>query len=388
MLELDCRYDIYHDKIVVRGTAIDARGDVLDNLDNMALKVRQAVLSRFGFDPGANFTYDAIRSRCLDHVFDPVRDYLDGLQWDGKSRLDGWLVQYCGIADTALNRAIGRKVLVAAVRRVRQPGCKFDYIMVLEGDQGAGKSTMLKLLAGEDNFTDSEILGYEKRDQQEAVQGVWIYEIAELDGLHKSDVTKVKLFASKTVDSARPAYGRSRVDRPRRGIFVATTNDETYLRDTTGNRRFWPVGWIEKIDLGAVARDRDQLWAEASMIEATGEPLVIPEALWPEAAAQQAARMELDPWEDALSCRLAGLMHKRAKIDGSFVLAADNAGDPEWRVATDFLLGEILGLPKERQFHNHTKRLAAIMRDLGWTRHDTTLRIGKQVKRGFVKRED
>jgi predicted P-loop ATPase len=260
MLELDCRYDIYHDKIVVRGTALDARGDVLDNLDNVTLKVRQAVLNRFGFDPGANFTYDALISRCLDYVFDPVRDYLDALRWDGKPRLDGWLRTYCGIADTALNRAIGRKVLVAGVRRVRQPGCKFDYIMVLEGTQGAGKSTMLKLLAGEENFTDSEILGYEKREQQEAVQGIWIYEIAELDGLHKSDVTKVKLFASKTVDSARPAFGRSRVDRPRRGIFVATTNDETYLRDTTGNRRFWPVGWIEKIDLVAISFGPKRLW--------------------------------------------------------------------------------------------------------------------------------
>ena len=258
--------------------------------------------------------------------------------------------------------------------------------MVLEGAQGVGKSTLLKLLAGEENFTDNEIIGLDKREQQESIQGIWIYEIAELDGLHKSDVTKVKLFASKTVDSARPAYGRNRVDRPRRGIFIATTNEDTYLRDTTGNRRFWPVR-VGKVDLAAIAKDRDQLWAEASAIEASGEPLVISEALWADAADQQSARMELDPWEDALACRLAGLIQYQQKIDGSFMLASNNAGDPEWRVASDFLLTDILGLPKERQYQNHTKRLASIMRNLGWIRHDTPIRIGKQVKRGFVRRK-
>ena len=119
-------------------------------------------------------------------------------------------------------------------------------------------------------------------------------------------MTKVKLFASKTVDSARPTYARSRVDRPRRGIVVATTNEDTYLRNTTGNRRFWPVR-VGKIDLAQVKEDRDQLWAEACEFEASCEPLVIPEALWPEAAEQQQARTELDPWEDAIVAKLAAL---------------------------------------------------------------------------------
>ena len=385
-LNIDCRYDIFHDRIIVKGHECGVNGDVLENLENVTLKMRQAVLIRFGFDPGANFTFDALKLRCLDRVFDPVRDYLDGLRWDGKARLDGWLSRYCNADDTNLNRAIGRKMLLAGVRRVRVPGCKFDYIVVLEGPQGAGKSTLLKTLAGEENFSDNEILGLDKREQQEAIQGVWIYEISELDGLHKSDVTRVKLFASKTVDSARPAYGRSRVDRPRRGIFVATTNEETYLRDTTGNRRFWPVR-VGTIDLGAVTRDRDQLWAEAVEVEAQGEGLVIPEGLWPEVAEQQQARMELDPWEDVLACRLAVLILNKQKMDGSFGLAADGTGKPEWRVSTDFLLTDVVGLPKERQFQTHTKRLASIMRGLGWSRPDTVLRIGKHVKRGFTKPE-
>jgi predicted P-loop ATPase len=390
-LGAECRYDVFHDRIIVKGHECGVRGDAHENLENVTLKVRQAVLDRFGFDPSPSFTLDALRLRCLDHIFDPVRDYLDGLRWDGVKRLDTWLVKYCRATDTPLNRAIGRKMLVAAVRRVKEPGCKFDYIVVLEGEQGIGKSSVLKILAGEDNFSDNEILGLHKREQQEAIQGVWIYEVAELEGLHKSEVTRVKLFASKTYDSARPAYGRSRVDRPRRCIFVATTNDNTYLRDTTGNRRFWPV-CVGVIDLAGVHRDRDQLWAEAVVAEAGGEALVIPEKLWPDVAVQQEARMELDPWEDELSMtleRLIGLAQRTGlrsfMLDGQFGKGADASGNPEWRVSTDYLLTNVLSVPKERQSNNHTKRLAGIMRRLGWIRSEEVLRFGKVVKRGFIK---
>ena len=386
-LGAECRYDVFHDRIIVKGHECGVRGDAHENLENVTLKVRQAVLDRFGCDPAPNFTLDALRIRCLDHIFDPVRDYLDGLQWDGIQRIDTWLVEYCRADDTPLNRAIGRKMLIAAVRRVKEPGCKFDYIVVLEGDQGIGKSSVLKILAGEDNFSDNEILGLQKREQQEAIQGVWIYEVAELEGLGKSEVTKVKLFASKTYDSARPAYGRSRVDRPRRCIFVATTNDNTYLRDTTGNRRFWPV-CVDTIDLAAVKRDRDQLWAEAVAAEAGGEPLVIPEKLWPDVAVQQEARMEIDPWEDELSGVLNRFTAKGIVIEGSFAKGSDKNGDPEWRVATDYLLSNVLDLPKERQNNNHTKRLAGIMRRLGWVRSEEVIRFGKVVKRGFTKLQE
>jgi Virulence-associated protein E-like domain len=353
-LGAECRYDVFHDRIIVKGHGCGIRGDAHGNLENVTLKVRQSVLERFGFDPSAGFILDALRLRCLDHIFDPVRDYLDELVWDGVKRLDSWLVRYCKAEDTSLNRAIGRKMLVAGVRRVREPGCKFDYIVVLEGAQGVGKSTLLKLLAGEDNFSDNEILGLYKREQQEAIQGVWIYEVAELEGLVKSEVTKVKLFASKTVDSARPAYGRSRVDRPRRCIFVATTNEDTYLRDTTGNRRFWPVR-VGTIDLVAVKRDRDQLWAEAAAAEASGEGLVIGQELWGDAETQQQARMELDPWEDTIARELARLIRLAIRkegpfmLEGSFAEAADGNGDPEWRVSTDYLLSGVLRLPEERQ---------------------------------------
>jgi predicted P-loop ATPase len=245
---------------------------------------------------------------------------------------------------------------------------------------------MLKILAGEENFSDAEILGANAREQQEMVQGIWIYELAELEGLNKSDVTHVKLFASKTHDKARRAYARARSDQPRRCVFVATTNDQTYLRDRTGNRRFWPVE-VGVIDLEAVGRDRDQLWAEAVEIERGGEPLVIGQELWSDVEAKQRAKTEVDPWENIIVGELAKLMRmtENGMTVNGFAKAVDIDGNAEWRISSDYLLGEVLEVPKERQHNNHAKRLAAVMRDLDWHHPEQALRIGKLVKRGFVK---
>jgi predicted P-loop ATPase len=139
------------------------------------------------------------------------------------------------------------------------------------------------------------------------------------------------------------------------------------------------------IDLAAIARDRDQLWAEAAVAEATGEPLVIPEHLWPEATKQQLERMEIDPWEDILAKKLTAHQDSNTATDGCFIRAADEHGNPEWRVSTSYLLSSLLRIPTERQHNNHTKRLADVMRNLGWVRRDKVMRIGKLVCRGFGK---
>src|SRR5262249_13549502 len=158
------------------------------------------------------------------------------------------------------------------------------------------KSSALRILAGEENFSDQPLLHLETRAQQEAIEGVWIYELSELAGLRRADIETIKGFLSKTADNARPAYGRFRNDQPRRCIFVGTTNDSEYLRDATGNRRFWPVR-TGTIALEALRHDRDQLWAEAVAMEAKDETLVIEEQLYGAVAKQQEQRLLHDPWE-------------------------------------------------------------------------------------------
>src|SRR5262249_23476436 len=160
-------------------------------------------------------------SACEAVRFDPILDYLDSLRWDGQTRLDRWLGTYLGAANTPFVRAVGRLALMAGVRRAEEPGCKFDYLLVLEGPQRAGKSSALRILAGgAANFSDQGILHAKEQAQQEQMEGVWIYEVAELVGLKRAEVEFVKTFLSRTHDKARPAYGRFRTDQPRRCIFI------------------------------------------------------------------------------------------------------------------------------------------------------------------------
>jgi predicted P-loop ATPase len=184
----------------------------------------------------------------------------------------------------------------------------------------------------------------------EALEGVWIYEICELKGLSRADTAKVKAFASRAVDQGRPAYARFKEARPRQAILIGTTNDDKYLRDTTGNRRFWPVK-VGRVSLEVLLRDRDQLWAEAAYWEAKDESLVLAEDLWPFAQVEQDSRLVDDPWLDALSN--VGLTS--ANVVGDFA-----------RVSTADLLTVHLEIPQERQNQFQTKRFAAVMRKLGW----------------------
>jgi predicted P-loop ATPase len=211
-----CSYDEFHDRMLVGGHPIQQWAGELTDAVNVVL--RQAIIDRFELDPGKDNIADAATALCLENCFDPVLDYLDGLDWDGKPRLGTWVINYLGAADTPLNRAMGKLALVAGVRRVRQPGCKFDHILTLEGIEGTMKSTSIVILAGAENFSDQTILTASDKEQQELVRGVWLFEIADLAGMKRAEVEKIKAFATRTHDRARPAYGRRRVDAPRRCI--------------------------------------------------------------------------------------------------------------------------------------------------------------------------
>src|SRR5258708_2035766 len=212
-LGIDCRYDAFHDRKLIDDERLS---------DDLCSMLRQKIIDRFDFDPGKENVGDAAQQLCVENGFDPVLQYLAELQWDGIPRLDTWLVEFLGAQDTALTRQIGILTLVAAVRRARKPGTKFDQVLVLEGPEGRMKSTAIVALAGEDNFSDQTILSASDREQQELVAGVWLYEIAEPAGRTKGEVDKIKAFITRTHDRARGAYKRFRSEAPRRCVFIAT----------------------------------------------------------------------------------------------------------------------------------------------------------------------
>ena len=178
-----------------------------------------------------------------DRAYHPLRAYLAGLpEWDGSPRVDTLLIDYLGATDNAYIRAVTRKTLCAAAARVYSPGCKFDTILVLNGPQGIGKSTLIAKLGGE-WFSDSlQLSDTHDKTAAEKLQGYWILEIGELAGLRKAEVETLRSFLSRQNDIYRASFGRRATPHPRQCVFIGTTNAESgYLRDTTGNRRFWPV---------------------------------------------------------------------------------------------------------------------------------------------------
>jgi predicted P-loop ATPase len=376
------RYDVFHNKIVFEGHPDLDEGD----FENACLVIRHLISRTKRFEPYKETMYDAVARIAHGYRFNPVVDYLDSLEWDRRKRIDTWLSVYCGADDNSLNRAFGRKFLLAAVRRVKQPGCKFDSIIVLESKQGTLKSTLGRVLAGDENFSDADILESDKREQQELCEGTWIYEIAELSGLHKSEVEKVKAFASRQEDKARPAYARRVSIRKRTCVFLGTTNDDEYLQDQTGNRRFWPVPII-KVDIEAVRRDRDQLWAEAVVAEATGEALYLPEELWPDAEKRQESRLIPDPWADKLWMfrEEADIIKFAENSAGNLQCLPDESGILCWRVSSEFILSAILKIPPERLNNAQPKKVKAIMQNFGWQHKD--FKFSGKVGKGYMKKK-
>ena len=232
---------------------------------------------------------DAVAFVHEQNRFHPVRDYLAGLKWDGKARLDTIFIDYLGAEDSPYNRAVARKIFTAAVARVYDPGCKMDYMPVLVGKQGIGKSHLLSIMGGE-WFSDS-ITSIQGKEGYEALQGSWIVEWAELSAAKKSDIESMKQFISKRDDRYRKAYARRVTDNPRQCVFIGTTNDDEFLRDYTGNRRFWPIGTDGDLAMKDIFRDlpgeRDQIWAEAVQRYHEHEPLFLPSELQTAAAEVQ-----------------------------------------------------------------------------------------------------
>lgn len=226
---------------------------------------------------GKDRIYDAAALAAHKHTINDVRDYLTGLEWDGTNRLDTVLIDYLGAEDNVYTRAVMRKSLAAAVARIMVPGVKYDYMPIFAGPQGIGKSTLLKLL-GRRWYSDS-LQTFDGKDASEMIQGIWINELGELNGMSKSEINSVKQFLSRTDDIYREPYGRRTGRYPRRCVFFGTTNDAEFLRDRTGNRRFWPVDvWLQRPTKDIFSEfegEVNQIWAEAFVRWQLGEPLFL-----------------------------------------------------------------------------------------------------------------
>jgi predicted P-loop ATPase len=317
--------------------------------------------AKVGFEPGPKSVDEAVAAVARRRVVHPVRDWLASLTWDGNPRLSNLASGYLGAAPTAYGAAVGRRWLIAAVARVFEPGCKVDSLLGLEGEQGIGKSSALRLLAGADWFADTGITIGEK-DSYQALRRKWIYEFAELASIRGREVERVKNFLSSQVDTFRASYGRRTQDHPRQVVFAGSTNESQYLADPTGSRRFWPLR-CGIIDLRALERDRNQLWAEARVAYQAGEPwhLDTPE-LRALAAAEQAEREERDDWDDIVDRWL-----RRPMVDISGGVTTG-----------DVLLGA-LGFAAERITPAATKRVGHVMARLSLQR--------RQVRVGGNRRE-
>jgi predicted P-loop ATPase len=310
----------------------------------------------------------------------PVRDYLNGLAWDSIARLDRWAVTHLGADDTPVNRAFAALWMISAVARVMRPGAKADHMLILEGPQGARKSTALKVLAGEEWFTD-ELAEIGSKDAAQQMRGVWVIEIAELDAISRAEVSRIKAFLSRTVDRYRPPYERYVVDVPRQCVFAGSVNPDTYLRDETGNRRFWPLR-CGTIDLDALRRDRNQLWAEALARFRNG-------AIWwlqdPElvamADAAQAERMQADAW-DSLIERWIGW--ERRRVNRGY------AGYDDWQeeeierraplvdVSVGEVLADAIGIEPARWSRADQMRVSAWLKANGWRRYQARTEVRRE----------
>jgi predicted P-loop ATPase len=361
-LGVSVRYDQFADRSLIDG--LPGYGPALE--DAAVNRLWLQIIERLGFSPKLEIVRLVVEDMARLNGFHPVHDYLDTLQWDGVPRIDKWLTTYAGAEDSEYTRAVGAIWAVAAVRRVRRPGCKFDEMLIFEQPtQGTEKSSALAVLAvREEWFTDDLPLNVEGKRVIEALRGKWIVEAAELSGMKKADVGHLNALLSRRIDRARLAYGRLPIEAPRQSVFAGTTNKSEYLRDTTGNRRFWPV-LIVQFDLDALRRDRDQLWAEAAAREAKGESIRLPRELWPEAAKEQRQRLADDPFVAVLAEHLGHLEGKIKAVD----------------------VWEILNLHGAQLTQDAYARAAEAMKRIGWKRPNKagTARFGGEPMAAYVR---
>ena len=262
--------------------------------------LRRAIIEKFKFEPSVQQISEGISCLAMPHAYHPIKEYLRGLVWDGEDRITDFFAKYAGAESSGYNAGVAEMLFRAGVARVMEPGIKFDSMVILEGAQGCGKSTLIKVLGGDWTLEGlPSTTGMDNKDVIQAIQGHWLVEVEELAVMSKSDVESIKAFVSRTADKARFAYAREAREYQRQCVFIGTTNDAEYLLDSTGNRRFLPVE-VNTVDLAELRKDRDQIWAQAVQLwgaNPTEESLFLDTSLWDVAGEQQELRRIADPIE-------------------------------------------------------------------------------------------
>lgn len=316
---------------------------------------------KYGFETMAkpNF-FDAMDVACLEDIRNEPREWLESLKWDGEKRVEEFFIRAYGTEDNEYTRKVSQNFFVAQVARINKPGCKFDNMVILEGVQGTGKSSSLKALVGDKWFAEPQA-GLDNKDFEGSLLGKLIIEFAELNHFKKAENTLIKKKLSCSVDNFRLPWDRRVKDVPRTCIFVGTTNDERYLQDETGGRRFWPVK-TTTIDMKYIQDNREQLYAEALILYREGfEYYSVPEM----AKDEQAARLSVHPWEDII----------RAWLDTQ-PSVQQHRTDEIWKFALE---GNF-----DRLTDSISKQIAKAMKAIGWENKQIRL-SGKQNARYWVK---
>lgn len=311
--------------------------------------------------------YDTIASVADKNGFHPAREYLSSLEWDGKNRLDFALKEiYACTDDPRYLAVVFRKWMVAAVKRVFEPGCKFDSMLIIEGPQNIGKSSSLGHLStfnGVSYFADN-IKNINDKDTLMTMNGKLIIEFAELSSWHAAETNDLKAFMSRQVDMYRPPYDRTVMEVPRQCVFAGTTNPTGgYFRDATGNRRYWPV-YAAKINFNILFEWRDQLWAEAVHLYHAGEKIWLEGDEYQIAEKEQSKRYKFDAWFDDI---------EQLCVDRDFVSYAD--------------IYEGLNIERSRKDFQSKSRITSIMTSLGYKEIRKTV-LNKKVSGWALERKD
>jgi putative DNA primase/helicase len=391
-------FDEFANRGVVLGTLPwDSKKGKRYWMDNDDKGVRWYLERTYGiFSPGK--VDDALGLCTRRNSFNAVQDYLKGLEWDGVRRLDTLLTDYLGAKDTVYTRAVMRKSLAAAVARAMDPGCKYDYMPILVGPQGIGKSTFLRFL-GKNWFSDS-LQTFEGKEASEMIQGIWINEIGELSGFNRSETNAVKQFLSKTEDVYREPFGKRTNPYPRRCVFFGTTNDDEFLKDRTGNRRFWPVDTgIQKAVKNIwqdLTEEVDQIWAEAYVRWQLGETLYLAGQVKEMSEAEQEAHRESTGKEgiihEFVGRRVPIDWEKRSINERKLYWSTEYGRGSAETIERDKICAaevwcECLGGDLKFMRRSDAIEINAILSNkTGWKRHSSNFRAGCYgIQKGFVK---